>query len=386
MKRAVQSLAAALMLYLVACASAPPAAVSTRPAPLDVSRHRWSKLETEPYRGKQDDIYFVTPDLGWYVNGSGKIFKTVDGGATWVMKLHKPGTYFRCIAFIDAQRGFAGNIGPDYFPNVTDATPLYETRDGGESWTAVTSIRGPMPVGLCSINVQRQPFINAGVLDYRITVYAGGRVGGPAYLLKSSDRGETWESIDMSAHCAMILDVQFLDDKTGIISAASSAKVEESNALILRTEDGGRNWKPVYRSTRPYEITWKSSFPTPSTGFVTVQSYDPDKSVTSRVVAHTSDGGRSWQELPLVDDFAVREFGVGFVDEKTGWVGTTTGGFETRDGGLSWSRVEMGKAVNKIRIVRDGEELVAYAIGTEVHKFAEADRASTTGSAAAAEP
>ena len=42
----------------------------------------WKKLATEAYRGKQDDIHFVTPLIGWYVNGSGKIFKTVDGGNT----------------------------------------------------------------------------------------------------------------------------------------------------------------------------------------------------------------------------------------------------------------------------------------------------------------
>lgn len=73
----------------------------------------WKKLETEAYRGKQDDIYFVSPQVGWYVNGSGKIFKTSDGGVTWELKLHKPGTYFRCLMFVDERLGFAGNIGPD---------------------------------------------------------------------------------------------------------------------------------------------------------------------------------------------------------------------------------------------------------------------------------
>lgn len=32
---------------------------------------------------KQDDIYFVSENTGWYVNGYGKIFKTTDGGKSW---------------------------------------------------------------------------------------------------------------------------------------------------------------------------------------------------------------------------------------------------------------------------------------------------------------
>ena len=79
------------------------------------------------------------------MNGAGKIFKTIDGGENWVEKLHKPGTYFRCITFVAENRGFAGNIGPGYFPNVSDDTVLYETRDGGETWSAVSVCRRPAP-------------------------------------------------------------------------------------------------------------------------------------------------------------------------------------------------------------------------------------------------
>lgn len=370
-------LATALLAAACSSGSAPDSVDAGEPsratiapaAPVDLTSLAWSKLDTEPYRGKQDDIYFVNPEIGWYVNGAGKIFKTTDGGATWIEKLHKPGTYFRAIAFVDEMRGFAGNIGPDYFPNVSDPTPLYETRDGGETWSAVTAIEGPMPKGLCAIHVVRQPFINAGELDHKVTIYAGGRVGGPAHLLKSTDGGDSWVSTDMSQWGSMILDIEFTDPDTGFISSASSTNVAESHARILRTTDGGRSWNTVYESARPYEITWKSSFPTRKVGYVTIQNYDPDKSVTKRVVAKTTDGGGTWSEIPLVDDFAVRQFGIGFADENTGWVGTTTTGFETRDGGASWTPVELGRAVNKIRLLRSPEGLVGYAIGVDVYKL-----------------
>ncbi len=80
----------------------------------------------------------------------------------------------------------------------------------------------------------------------------------------------------------------------------------------------------------------------------------------------SEDGGATWRELPLVDDARVREFGIGFADERIGWVGTSTGGFETRDGGGSWAPVEMGRAVNKVRIMRRGGTARAFAIGTGI--------------------
>lgn|GEM_PF-2582036 len=43
----------------------------------------WRALPTEPYRGKQDDISFVSPDTGWYGNGSEKMPRMSDGGLSW---------------------------------------------------------------------------------------------------------------------------------------------------------------------------------------------------------------------------------------------------------------------------------------------------------------
>ncbi|MDX2219197.1 MAG: YCF48-related protein [Burkholderiales bacterium] len=359
---------------LTACATAP-VAKAEPPAPRVTLTPdaKWQKLDTVAYRGKQDDIVFINPDLGWYVNGAGKIHKTTDGGKTWVEKLSKPGTFFRTIGFVDEKLGFAGNIGTDYFPGVTDTTPLYQTLDGGETWTVVGGIDGPVVKGLCAIDVIHTQFINSGVMDKRTVIHAGGRVGGPAFLMRSLDGGKTWKSQDLSAHTKMILDVKFFNENEGFVMGASDADTAKSNAIIIATKDGGATWKRVYQSTRPFELTWKASFPTRKTGYVTIQNYNPDKTASQRFVAKTTDGGETWKEVPLVNEHSVRQFGVGFADELTGWVGTTNGGYETRDGGASWTYVDMGHAVNKVRIVpAAGSKMgfVAYAIGVDVRKFA----------------
>ena len=327
---------------------------------------QWTILNTERYPGKQDDIFFVSSTTGWYANGAGKIFKTTDAGQTWAQQAHMPGTYFRCLAFLDEHTGFAGNIGPGYFPNVTDQTVLYRTDDGGQTWNPVEGINNSDLVGLCAIEIVREPFVNAGVLDQAVRIVAVGRVGSPAAMIVSDDMGKTWQNVSIADHTAMAFDVHFFDRNHGIIAGASNADVTQSNARIIATDDGGRTWRTVYQSDRPYELTWKISFPTRDVGYVTVQSYDPDPSATKRVVAKTTDGGKTWSEVQLSNDPRVREFGVAFVDERRGWIGAMPNGFQTLDGGATWTPTNFGNAVNKIRLLREGNTIHAFAIGVNV--------------------
>ncbi|MFO0203652.1 MAG: WD40/YVTN/BNR-like repeat-containing protein [Alphaproteobacteria bacterium] len=351
--------ASALGLALVGCAS--------RPASPSTTGTVWRELAIEPYAGKQDDVSFVSLNEGWYGNGAGKLYHTADGGETWTKVWDQPGTFIRALGFIDAQNGFLGNVGVGYYPNVTDPSPLYRTRDGGSTWTPVEAEGIGLVEGVCGIDVLHQRRIFQGALRQTEIVHAAGRVGGPAALLRSLDSGATWRVIDLSAHAGMILDVKFFSADVGFVCAASSTSIEEANALMLRTLDGGQSWTPVYRSPRRFENCWKMSFPSRQIGYATVQNYE--EGATQRIVIKTTDGGATWREMPLVDDARVREFGVGFVTENWGWVGASTTGYETRNGGRSWEPVTMGRAVNKIRVVRDGSRWRAYAIGVGLSRL-----------------
>ena len=329
----------------------------------------WRKLNTERYPGKQDDIAFINEKEGWYVNGYGNIYHTNDGGENWEKQLEKKGTFFRCIAFVDSLNGFAGTVGTDYFPNVTDTIPLYRTTDGGKTWNPV-SYEGPYVKGLCAIDIVKEQFINHGKTDYKVHIYAVGRVGSPANMMVSHDGGLTWKSNSMDKDCEMLFDIKMFDKQTGFACAATDEALEKSNALILKTNDGGKTWKKVYQSKRPFETTWKVSFPTEKVGYVTIQSYNPDPSAIQQRVAKTTDGGETWQEINLVEDASAREFGVGFIDENHGFVGTMNSGYETKDGGKTWSTVDLGRACNKIRIYKDTNgKVYGYAIGVDVFKL-----------------
>jgi photosystem II stability/assembly factor-like uncharacterized protein/dienelactone hydrolase len=333
-----------------------------------VTEKGWKKLNTERYPGKQDDITFINEKEGWYVNGYGSIYHTQNGGETWGKQMEKKGTFFRCIAFVDSLRGFAGTVGTDYFPNVTDTIPLYGTSDGGKTWNPV-SYTGPYVKGLCAMDIVKEQFINHGKTDYKVHIYAVGRVGSPANLMVSHDGGLTWTSNSMDKDCKMLFDIKMFDKNNGFACAASDEDLEKSNAVILKTSDGGKSWKKVYQSERPFECTWKASFPTKEVGYVTIQSYNPDPNVKQQRIAKTADGGNSWQEINLVEDAGAREFGIGFIDENHGFVGTMNSGYETKDGGLTWAPVNLGKACNKIRIYKDANgKVYGYSIGVDVMK------------------
>ncbi len=335
----------------------------------------WKKLDTVRYPGKQDDIFFANPKTGWYVNGTqsadkaGRIYKTEDGGVSW-KELHvAPGTFFRCIGFVDELHGFAGNIGTDYFPNVSDKHPLYETRDGGKAWEKVTTIDGPLPIGMCAIDVAKVPYIHSGRTEYRTVLHAAGRVGGPAHLLRSTDEGKSWRSHDLSEHLDMITDVKFMTEKRGFVVGGKSHG-SELRARIIVTEDGGKTWTPSYQDSQTGNTVWKLSFPTPDVGYATLLNAAPSTSSLQRI-AKTTDGGKTWVELPLVDDANAKVLGIGFVDANRGWVGTTTGGFATTDGGKTFTKADgMGPAVNKLRFLpRPDGFIEAFAIGLNVDKL-----------------
>jgi len=345
----------AIAIQVIAALASDPQSVSPQ----------WHTLSTTPYPKKRDDIVFVDTHLGFYGTGKGDLYRTQDGGASWDRIWNKPGTFIRSLGFIDSKHGFLGNLGAG-LAGITDATPLYETRDGGATWSPAKIGNAVMP-GVCSIDILKSRSIHEGDLSARYYIHAAGRANGPAKLLRSENGGESWTLIDLSDRAGMILDVKFLDPNTGFVFAATSGDVSQSHGLILKTTDGGRTWRNVYQSARLSELMWKASFVDNRVGYATVQNDDP-ANAQQRIVK-TVDGGEHWTEVPLVVNKDAEELGIGFVSTDTGWVGTTAGGFETHDGGKTWSLSTLAAKANKIRVrTADGTPMI-YAIGSEVQIY-----------------
>ena len=328
-----------IAIYLHAFAAGIAALTPSQP----LTSLQWHTVSTAIYPKKRDDIVFVNTRVGFYGTGNGDLYRTQDGGESWGRIWARQGTFIRSLGFIDSQHGFLGNLGTG-LANITDATPLYETWDGGATWAPAKIGDADVP-GVCSIDILKSRSIHEGVLSDRLYIHAAGRANGPAKVLRSENGGESWSLIDLSNRAGMILDVKFLDPNIGFVFAATSGDISQSHALILKTTDGGRTWRDVYQSTRLNEIIWKGSFVDSRVGYATVQNDDPSN-VLQRIVK-SIDGGEHWTELPLVMDKDAEELGIGFVSADKGWVGTSAGGFETHDGGKTWVLSTLAPKANR---------------------------------------
>lgn len=309
----------------------------------------WEELPIEQSL-RFNDIYFISPDTGWAVNGSAYIYRTVDGGQSWQLKFYRDDTHLRSVGFLNASRGFAGNVGEGEF-GTTNPVPLYESSNGGSTWSAVTEFDGPTPAGLCGMHVVNDS-----------TVVAVGRVRGPAYFIRTTDGGETWQSKDMSEYAAGLIDVYFPHPDTGFAVGLTNSVHSSSSGIVIATVDGGETWETRFVSTRTGEWFWKMSWPSRRTGFASIQRNGGGPIY----IAKTSDGGLTWEEKYFRSNYFVQ--GIGFIDENTGWVGGNTQepAYMTTDGGTTWTAADIGPRLNRFRFLSD---TLGYAAGAAVYKF-----------------
>lgn len=311
----------------------------------------WVTLSNAPFVQRNDDLYFINPDLGWAVNGNGEIWKTTNGGLNWTLQFNSPTTYFRSVGFIDSLKGFAGNLGTEEFGGATDTNLIYRTINGGNTWTPV-QIFGDRPRGVCGMRV-----INNNV------VYAVGRVRGPSHFIRTTDGGNTWFSQNMNNYAAGLLDLHFFSPDTGYILGLSNKVHAQSRGLILRTTDGGFSWDTVYVSSRDGEWCWKITFPSRNVGYISLQ-----RNIGSPVnFLKTTDGGTTWFEKQFFPS-AYFVQGIGFADENTGWIGgnSTQTTYKTTDGGNTWQPANFGVRINRFKFFGDS---LGYASGQTIYKY-----------------
>ncbi len=309
----------------------------------------WTTL-SPPLSGRYDDMHFISPDMGWAVNSTGQIWKTSDAGETWVQQAQLGG-YIRSIEFADSLNGWAGTLGGEI-------PILYRTTDGGQSWSPVQGLPTFSPRRICGITAPTDSVI-----------YAGGAFDGPARILKSVDKGNSWQAIDMRQHAGTLIDVHFFTPDSGIAvggaPAAQQIDLAEIRAVIMTTADGGQSWQVRYSGSSDGQWGWKIFFVTRNTGFVSLESNG------FATLAKTTDGGLTWSPKSVPNNARLQ--GIGFLTPDLGWVGGWGSTASTTDGGDTW---EIGKIGTQFapdhlnRFIAFGDSLV-YASGKTVFKYSQ---------------
>ena len=315
----------------------------------------WKKMDSYPMKfGRTDDLHFFNPDRGFVISSEGKMFLTEDGGETWELKFEKEmESFFRCLTFRDSLNGWMGTLGTgDNALRSDDPTIMYETHDGGESWSP-TEFDGPYPGGLCGLQTVSDKVI-----------VGCGRVRGPSYFIKSTDGGATWKSYDMNHLAGSLIAPYFYDENHGMLIGGTTQDKIECRSLILETFDGGATWDTMYVSKQKGEYCWKVSYPSEKRGFISIQRNVEDGYT---YCLQTEDGGKTWFEN-FVTEGQYYVQGVGFINENLGWLGGSTGfTMETRDGGKTWMKmVDIGSGFNKFQFFGDS---LAYGTGFGVFKM-----------------
>lgn len=285
-----------------------------------------------------DDVFFLNETTGWAANGYyAAVYKTTDGGQNWVLQTNNAllgsDHYFRNIEFIDENVGFLGTLNGKF----------YRTTDGGVTWNLVSI--SPNPQAICGLDA-----VGA-------TVYGCGAYFSPAYMIKSTDSGQTWQYTDMAAYANALVEVLFLDAQTGYACGNNAA-----GAVILKTTDGGQSWSVVYNGSIPGEYVWKLQVlpNNPNQIFGAVQSFGPQ---TGKLIT-SSDGGQTWT-TKTAPETGIQA--VGFLDANHGWMGGYSAGiYETTDGGDTWVNTNVGGNLNRIFMVNS---TLAFACGTTIYKL-----------------
>jgi len=245
-----------------------------------------------------------------------RIYKTVDGGATWTMQFQNQlsGAFYDCFAFWTPKRGIS------HSDSVNGAFPDLRIADGS-TWQDISSSMPPALPGEFSFASSGTCVATQGAMSAWIAT--GGAT--TARILATTDGGDTWNAFDtplVSSPSAGAFTVAFRDPLHGIVGGGDLDPGDPNNAATATSNDGGQ--------------TWKLTNPTPVTGaifglgyvgraFGVQEAEDGGRAVVITAntggAAWSPDEGTTWFTLPGVTGF----WAVAFASPEAGWLVGTDG-------------------------------------------------------------
>lgn len=289
------------------------------PVPKDTAVSGWTKIAVDTTY--LVDIFFETPMVGY--TGGDQIFKTNDGGNTWVVAdqikflsnlFVAPGDHLHTLDNEQAKvRNYAnwatqstlvpldgGYVGPGdlFFTDtntgyVTIKNKFFKTEDGGQTWATVTGAAGLV---LDQINV-----------TLFFTDSTTGWVVSGKNIYASNGTITQWTKATISSPQPDTLYSIFAASATTIYSGAS-------DGTVLKSTDGGLHFSKVYQFPSAVPGRYHDlHFIDASLGYA---CYD-------NRVYKTTDGGGSWTVEVATDGDNIIE--IHFLDKNHGWACTRRG-------------------------------------------------------------
>ena len=342
----------ALVLAVAACSGATRSASTTaRPLPGAGGPASWHR-QSVPSTASCRSVSAVSALVAWAGCSSGRVFRTVDGGATWTADT-VPGAArldFRGIRAFDANTAVITSAGPAE----QGQARIFRTIDGGRHWSLTWSdtTKGIFLDGVAFWDSRHgftfsDPvngrFVILTTLDGGVTwrpvapenippvlpreaafaasntqlavqgtsnawIATGG--GAEARVFRSTDRGRSWRvsSTGVAAGAsAGLFGIAFSDARHGLAVGGDYTIARGPTDYALRTDDGGATWTSA-GAQRPDGVTQ---------GLALIPASSPPVfvAVGAHGTAFTRDFGATW----IFGD-TITSWGVGFAAPGAGWV------------------------------------------------------------------
>ncbi|MEF3304141.1 WD40/YVTN/BNR-like repeat-containing protein [Paenibacillus sp. GYB003] len=167
------------------------------------------------------------------------------------------------------------------------------------------------------------------VTAVRLADPLSGWIGGNGWIARTEDGGKTWSpQYSGSGTVRQLFALNGQEAWATIAADGASESDKAGDRRLLATKDGGN--------------TWTAAGTVPNGGFLHFVS--PSEAFSAN--AKTTDGGRTWTQLPVPDQTVGDAY---FHDAKNGWAVTqqkdTISVKRTTDGGESWQTVMSKKTV-----------------------------------------
>jgi photosystem II stability/assembly factor-like uncharacterized protein len=273
------------------------------------------------------------PDMRSSISTGNGMYKSVDGGKTWVPIGLSDSQHIARILVDphDANKVFVAVLGHAYGPNAERG--LFRSKDGGKSWQKILfhdentgaidlafEPGNPKTMYAALWQTRRPPW----------SIYAPSNGPGSG-LYRSNDGGDHWEQI--SGHG---LPSEGLG-RMGIAFAPSNPKriyliVDAKDGGLYRSDDSGQNWQRVSHEHRIWQRGWYF-------GEVSVDPKNPDIVYLPNTTTYKStDGGKTFTAFkgdPTGADF--HELWIDPDEPQRMILSCDQGAIVTRNGGETWS-------------------------------------------------
>jgi photosystem II stability/assembly factor-like uncharacterized protein len=243
----------------------------------------------------------------------GSLAISTDAGHHWRISPFPDCRIAPQISFVNARNGFAvTDSGKAVMPEV-----LYGKTDGARSWHRIGALPKPGPIDFTSL---RSGWLLAGNRIYR-----------------TSNGGRSWQRATVCQWPAnravnLVCGPPLFFGDQGVVQEVHAANGVADRTSVSSTANNGQSWTTHYVAVSPKvegSLAALMSAAGPKDLFVYFQG---------GVMAKSTDGGSSWQQLPA-PQFKGGAW-IHFITAKYGWIQDGGSLYATTDGGERWHRMK----------------------------------------------